>query len=144
MSLSKNSDYKKVLSTAAIIGATMFTPTYGNDIEQKLILKASYDQYTDYSSKKQTTAEDSSIKNDVEMLKWLEIGRFNELILAKYDSTITDFWEPAEGLLEKTCLFIKIEKQEELNLQVDLELELYILLEERLNESNFFNMIALL
>ena len=63
-----------------------------------------------------------------------------------YGYGIIKFWIPADNLIEKTCLFISLENQDELssNPDADLELDIYLTLEKEIENSNFFNMIALL
>lgn len=139
----QNTNYNNVLTTLAMGTALLFNQADALAVES-ITSKASYDQFTNYSSSKQSTQADSFIKNDIEMLKILEISVINNRIETLYGSSIVEYWIPADGILEKTCLFIKIDNQEQLATELDLELDLYLKLESEINGSNFFNMIALI
>jgi len=149
MKESQNTDYKKVLSTAVMVTATLLSPnqvTASVPEEQSIFYnKHSYDQYVEYRSVQQSTYSYSGIQNDISMLKQMEISKLNDMINSIFHTKIVEHWIPADGLLEKTCLFIKVNKQEEfISARDDFELDLYLNLKEELNSNNFFNMIALL
>lgn len=116
------------------------------DATQTISYKADYDMFEDYSLEQQSTRGSSLIQNDIEMLKQLEIARFNEKIHSSFDTYIVSHWIPAEGMLDKTCLFVTVDMQEELLSKAgyDFELELYLTLKEEIEESNFFDMIAII
>ncbi len=116
------------------------------DATQIISYKADYDMFEDYSLEQQSTRGASLIQNDIEMLKQLEIARFNEKIYSNFNARIVSHWIPAEGMLDKTCLFVTVDKQEELmaNEGYDFELDLYLTLKEDIDGSNFFDMIALI
>ena len=85
------------------------------------------------------------VNNHQEELQKIEIKTINHQIKKIFDTSITDYWIPAEGFLEKCCLFVKVERQEELmNQYEDFEFELYMKLEQQLDHSQFFEMIALM
>ncbi len=144
----QNTDYKKALSTAVIMTAALLSPNQvtASAAEQSIFYtKPSYDQYVNYESSQQSTYSYSGIQNDIPMLKQMEISKLNDRISSIFHTKIIEHWIPADGLLEKTCLFIKVNNQEELMSETDdFELDLYLNLKEELNSNNFFNMIALL
>jgi hypothetical protein len=149
MKESQNTDYKKVLSTAVMVTATLFLPnqvTASVTEEQSIFYnKPSYDQYVNYESTQQSTYSYAGIQNDIPMLKQMEISKLNDKISSIFHTKIIEHWIPADGLLEKTCLFIKVHNQEEFISKIDdFELDLYLNLKEELNSNKFFNMIALL
>jgi len=77
--------------------------------------------------------------------KQIELDEVIKEIEAKFKTKVIDSWIPADGLLEKCCLFVRVESQDKLvNNIEDFELKLYVALEEKLEQSRFFNMIALL
>ena len=91
------------------------------------------------------TSTDSFVSHDKKQLQKMEIEKINRQIKKIFNTSITDYWIPAEGFLEKSCLFVKVERQEELmNQYEDFEFNLYLQLEENLDASQFFEMIALL
>lgn len=149
MKESQNTDYKKVLSTAVVITTALLSPnqvTASVPEDQSIFYnKPSYDQYVNYEFGQQSTYPYSVIQNDIPMLKQLQISKLNDKIASIFHTKIIEHWIPADGFLEKTCLFIKVDNQEELLLQRDdFELDLYLSLKEELNSNIFFNMIALL
>ena len=106
---------------------------------------SSYNVSSNYATQKQTTSDTSKIQNNVEMLRKLEIASFNEIIHAKFETSITQSWIPADTLLEKSCLFVQVKNQDVLRKQYDdFELELYLALEKEIDGSFFFDMIALM
>lgn len=125
---------------------TIDLKTESGDATQIISYKADYDVFEDYSLGQQSTRSLSLIQNDIEMLKQLEIARFNDKIYSRFNTRIASHWIPAEGMLDKTCLFVTVEKQEELmaNAGYDFELNLYLTLKEEIEESNFFDMIAII
>jgi len=149
MKESQNTDYKKVLSTAVVMTAALLSPNHvvASVPEEQSIFysKPSYDQYVNYEFVQQSTYSYSGIQNDIPMLKQMEISKLSDKINSIFHTKIVEHWIPADGLLEKTCLFIKVNNQEELiSATDDFELDLYLNLKEELNSNNFFNMIALL
>ena len=141
-------EYNKVVSTVALVGITSFTSfstLYANDNPRILGQKASYDTYIDYSYSKQSTIDNSLLKNDKAMLKDIEIFEIDKIIKNKYKTKITNIWLPAEDKLEKVCLFVTLENQENLVSKYDdFELDLYLTLKDKLKQSQLFNMIALI
>lgn len=148
MNKQKNTIYYNNLLTTAAIGLCLVSSSteVTAATNTNLTVKYSYDKYTDYSLKKQGTITDSNIQNDAEMLKLLEISKFSEKLNNIYGYGIINSWIPADNLMEETCLFISLENQDELSSKpdTDLELDIYLNLEKEIENSNFFNMIALL
>jgi hypothetical protein len=148
MKESQNTDYKKALSTAIMTAALLSpNPATASVPEEQSIFynKHSYDQYMNYGYTQQSTYSFSGIQNDISMLKQIEISKLNDKISSIFHTKIVKYWIPADGLLEKTCLFIKVNNQEELmSATDDFEFDLYLNLKEELNSNIFFNMIALL
>lgn len=139
-------EYNKILNSLAITAA-LSSPSIANDTHQNIELsyKASYDKYIDYATHKQSTFDDSTLKNDVEMIKLLEITNMLTVIEKKYNTKIVNTWIPAEGNLDKLCLFVSLENQNDLKLKYDdLELDLFLTLEDTIKQSQFFNMIAIM
>lgn len=139
------------LGTAFTVTSAGATPVIdlkaeSGDASQIISYKADYDMFEDYSSEQQSTRGASLIQNDIEMLKQLEIARFNEKIYSSFNAQIVSHWIPAEGMLDKTCLFVTVDKQEELlaSKGYDFELDLYLTLKADIDESNFFDMIAII
>lgn len=147
MSILQNMEYNKVVGTVALVGATFLSPTtsYGEDILSSLAQKASYDQFIDYSSLKQSTVGEPILKNDKDMIVKMEIYEIEKVIQKKYNTKVLNYWIPAEGMLEKSCLFVSLEEQNVLLSKYDdFELDLYLSLEEKFKQSQLINMIALM
>ncbi len=147
MSILQNLEYDKaIISTIALVTSLGTLPSL-NAGENIINLRqnAPYDKYIDYSYSKQSTSDECLLKNDKKMLRDMEIYDINKIIKNKYGVKIVDFWLPAYEKLEKICLFVNLENQDELVSKYDdFELELYITLEEKLKQSQLINMIALI
>ncbi len=146
MSIFDNITYNKVATSVSIITA-LTVPTIATDVYNTTssIATSSYDKSIDYSVSKQSTIDNSSIKNNIEMLRLLEIDELNNEIKLKFGTNIIDTWIPADGFLDKCCLFIEVNNQENLvTSSENFELNLYLALEDKLNKSDFFDMIALI
>ena len=148
MNTSNNITYNSMLTTLSVFATVGLSfASAQSDIVTKpnYIAGSSYDRGVDYSTNKQSTVDSSTIKNDIEMLRLLEIESFSSEFKSKFDTSIVNTWIPADGILEKSCLFVTLDNQEELmNSSEDFELDLYLALEEKINQSNFFDMIALI
>lgn len=139
------------LSTAFAMTSTGVSTTIDlNDgyeyATQTISYKADYDVFEDYSLEQQSTRSLSLVQNDIDMLKQLEITRIDDKIYSIFNTHIISHWIPAEGMLDKTCLFVTVDKQEELIAKAgyDFELDLYLTLKDDIDESNFFDMIAII
>ena len=147
MSIFNNTTYNKVATSVSIITA-LTVPTIATDVyntTSPIIATSSYDKSIDYSVSKQSTIDNSSIKNNIEMLRLLEIDELNNEIKLEFGTNIIDTWIPADGFLDKCCLFIEVNNQENLvTSSENFELNLYLALEDKLNKSDFFDMIALI
>jgi len=145
---SENTDYSsfKILGSIAVLGASFVTANAHVTVPIENSFISSYAKYGDYASSKLSTSDDSIVKNDVYMLKLLEIAEINKKIKISFDTEIVEHWIPADGLLNKTCLFVRVKEQEKFvsKNDYDFELELYLQIQEEIKNSNFFNMIALL
>ncbi|MCF6309950.1 MAG: hypothetical protein L3J19_05685 [Sulfurimonas sp.] len=139
----QDTNYNRILNSFAV-GTVLLLQQADASMVESITNKATHDQFVNYNSSKQSTHGDSFIQNDVEMLKILEISKINDKIETLYGTSIVEHWIPADGILEKTCLFIRVDNQEQLMTELDLELDLYLKLESEISESNFFNMIALI
>lgn len=78
-----------------------------------------------------------------------EEARLIEMLEEEFNTKIKDYWTPAKDIrLEtgnKNCLLVRFENQDLLeNEYKDLELELYLRLEKKLEEFTHYNMVALL
>lgn len=148
MSIFQDMEYNKVVSTVALVGITSlasFSTSNANETSITLGQKASYDKYIDYSYSKQSTIDNSLLKNDKTMLKDIEIFEIDKIIKNKYGVKIANIWLPADNNLEKICLFVTLENQENLISKFDdFELALYLTLKDKLKQSQLFNMIALI
>ncbi|MBL0686460.1 MAG: hypothetical protein JJV94_01355 [Sulfurospirillum sp.] len=130
-----------------IIGLCTYSLSAGDMDKKDIALsnKAPYDSYVDYSSCKQSTSYDSTLKNDIEVIKQVEILNILNKIEEKYNTKVCNTWMPAEGYLDKLCLFISLENQDYLKLQYDdLELDLFLTVEDDIKQSQLFDMIALM
>ena len=149
MNLLENINYNpsKVLSSAVLVGAAMTCQVEAGTCDINvlpLMQDTTYSKSFEYSTV-QSTMQDSIVKNDVEMLKLIELSNIGNIISNKYGSYMKDTWIPADGKLNKTCLFISLKNQDELKSEYeDLELDLYLTLKEELDKSQFFNMVALI
>ncbi len=146
MSIFNNTNYNKVATSVSIITA-LTIPSIATDVYNvtSSIATSSYDKSIDYSISKQSTMDNSNIKNDIEMLRLLEIDELNNELNMKLNTSISKTWLPANNILNKSCLFVTVENQEDLiENYKDFELELYLALEEKINKSSFFDMIALI
>jgi hypothetical protein len=142
MNTSPNTAYKSIL-TGVITAVTTVIPVEAGSNNYMPI--SSYNHTVNYATQKQTTVDTSKIQNTVEMLKKLEIASFNETIQSKFETSITQSWIPAETFLEKSCLFVQVDNQTSLMQKYDdFELELYLALKNKVDESHFFDMIALM
>ena len=148
MNTSSNTTYNILLTTLSLATVLAVSPTYAdNNVEDRLpyLAFSSYNGSIDYSRNKQSTVDNSTVKNDMEMLKLLEIDDFDNELQSKFKTSIIQTWIPADGILEKSCLFVALKNQEELtSSSKDFELDLYLALEEKISKSNFFDMIALI
>lgn len=143
MNTSNNMTYS-MLTTLSLVTVLAVSATHADNVDTSTYL-ATYDKSVNYNINKQSTVDNSKIKNDIEMLRLLEIEDFNNELQSKFKTTIVNTWIPADGFLEKNCLFISIENQEELmSSSEDFETDLYLALEEKISRSNFFDMIALM
>ncbi|MBL0702413.1 MAG: hypothetical protein JJV95_00330 [Sulfurospirillum sp.] len=140
-------EYNRFVSSC-LVSMALTSGLLANDIPKKDIAlsnKASYDSYVDYSSYKNSTSHDSTLKNDIEMIKQVEISNILNKIEEKYNTKVYNTWIPAEGYLDKLCLFISLENQDYLKLQYDdLELDLFLTVEDNIKQSQLFDMIALM
>jgi len=145
MNTLSNTTYN-ILTTISLVTTLNISSSYADSIDSvTYITTSSYDKSINYNMNKQSTVDNSKFKNDIEMLRLLEIEDFKNEIKLKFKTNITDTWIPADGFLEKNCLFVSIENQEELmKSSEDFELDLYLALEEKINRSDFFDMIALM
>jgi len=147
MSILQNMEYNKILSSLTI-GATLASPMMADNINyelSRLSYKAPYDKSINYSSYKQSTFDDSLLKNDIEMIKLLELSNIINTIENRYDTKVIHTWIPAEGSLDKVCLFVSVQDQNDIKLKYeDFELDLFLTLEKDLKQSQLFNMIALM
>lgn len=146
MNILQNMEYSKVLSTVLVSTTLAVSPvSASNDKEDcAIIQKASYDVFIDYSSSLQST-NNALIKNDVEMLKVLDLEEIKEKIFTEYKVHVNNIWVPADGQIEKTCVFVSLENQDILASENDdFELDLYHKVEGILSKSQFYNMIALM
>jgi len=146
MSIFENITYNKVVTSVSIVTA-LAVPSIATDIypSTSSISTYSYDKSINYSVTKQSTIDNSNIKNDIEMLKLLEIDELNNVLKLIFNTSIAKTWLPANNILNKSCLFVTVDRQEDLMKNYeDFELELYLALEEKINKSNFFDMIALI
>ena len=146
MSIFDNITYNKVATSVSIVTA-LTVPSIATDIypSTSSISTYNYDKSINYSVTKQSTIDNSNIKNDIEMLKLLEIDELNNILKLIFNTSISETWLPANNILNKSCLFVTVERQEDLMKNYeDFELELYLALEEKINKSNFFDMIALI
>jgi len=147
MNTSNNTTYSMLTTLSLVaVGLSSFASAQSDIVTKpNYIAGSSYDRGVDYSTNKQSTVDSSTIKNDIEMLRLLEIESFNSELKLKFDTSILNTWIPADEILEKSCLFVSLNNQEELmNSSEDFELDLYLILEEKINQSNFFDMIALI
>ncbi len=146
MGILQNMEYNKVVGTVALVGAFLSpTTSCSEDIFSSLAQKASYDQFIDYSSLKQSTVGEPILKNDKDMIVKMEIYEIEKAIQKEYNTKVLNYWIPAEGMLEKSCLFVSLEEQNVLLSEYDdFELDLYLLLEEKFKQSQLISMIALM
>jgi len=138
-----NTSYSNILGSFAM-GTALLLQSADSSAVESIIKKPKYDQYINYDTAKQSTQSDSYIQNDIEMLKILDITNINNKINTLFGTTITEHWIPADGILEETCLFIKVDKQESFMQNEDFELDLYLAVKDEIDTSSFFNMIALM
>lgn len=139
-----NTSYNKVITLVSVVTA-LSTPILQANESTNISTITSCNQSINYSTPKQSTVDNSKIKNDIEMLKRLEIAEFNDKLKLIFKTSILKTWLPADTLLEKSCLFVKVENQEKLiHEHNDFELELYLALKSEINKSHFFDMIALI
>lgn len=146
MNTSNNTTYS-ALSALSFAVALAASPAYADNNANRstYLAPSSYNRTIDYSRNKQSTVDNSAVKNDIEMLKLLEIDDFDSELKSKFKTSIIQTWIPADGILEKSCLFVALKNQEELmSSSEDFELDLYLALEEKISKSNFFDMIALI
>jgi len=146
MSTFKNMNYNNdILTTLSVIATLAVSPIHAEIYTPNYLAMSSYDTFIDYDINKQSTIDNSKVKNDIEMLKILEIEEFNHELQSKFETTIINTWTPADEILEKSCLFVNVKNEEELISQYeDFELEIYLALEEKISKSQFFDMIALI
>ena len=141
-----NYKYKKIVLGTAVVSASLFAsaPEYIENDQHNILIKPSYDLSVDYNAKQLTTTE-SLFQNDLDMLAKIEICEINQTIQEVFNANIQNYWIPAKNMLNKSCLFISIEKQNDLmNKYADLELEIFLTLKEKLKTSQLFNAIALM
>lgn len=145
MNLQENTTFYNQLLMNSIVGTALTFSSITGLANEPMLSSTVQSKFVEYDSPKQSTQYDSFLRNDIGMLKIIEISKLNDKIKNLYQTSIEHSWIPADGKLKKTCLFVKVKNQEELiSKESDFELNLYLNLKTELKESNFFNMIALI
>ena len=134
MKLLKNLDYK-TLSVSLSVLALVSNMQVDEGIKKNYCVNnfdANYKKYDYVAFGEENTKEK-------------ELSILLSQIESLFNASIEKYWIPANGLLEKVCLFIKFENQECLEQKYeDLELSLYESLKDFLENSEYFEMVALL
>jgi len=148
MTNSSNSLVYNMLAATSLFAATP-NANVQNIVLSDIQSSVSSSYQGDYYSPKATTSEqDAPLHITQDELLNLEIEKFKQLILNKFNTNVTATWVPAKDLEEKTCLFIRCDLQDELNEDFEklseFELNLYLTFKDALKDSDFFNMIAVL
>ena len=131
MTLFKNLDYKDIISLALTFGiAYNANPNYQVDINN--YYQNSYKKYEYISFGKENSFE-------------TELNTLLTSIELIFGCKVKDYWIPTKDLLDKVCLFVSFENQVDLEKKYDdLELSLYEELKYFLEQSEYFEMVALL
>lgn len=131
MKLLENLDYKNFIGIGLV--ATITVASMPNiDIVINKYYQDEYKTYDYIAFSKENNFE-------------VELNKLLSLIEMEFKYKITNYWIPAKDMLDKVCLFISFENQEELEeLYDDLEIVLYENLKDFLNKSENFEMVALL
>lgn len=137
-----------MLATASLLAVTPTNASYKKVVLSDMQSSISSSYQGDYYFPKATTSNQyAPVHITKDALFDAEIDKFKQLISTKFNTRVTETWVPAKDLEEKTCLFIKCDLQNDFSDDFeklsDFELSLYLSLKEELNESQFFNMIAL-
>ena len=131
MTLFKNLDYKDIISLALTFGiAYNANPNYQVDINN--YYQNSYKKYEYISFGKENSFE-------------TELNTLLTSIELIFGCKVKDYWIPTKDLLDKVCLFVSFGNQTDLEKKYDdLELSLYEELKYFLEQSEYFEMVALL
>ena len=144
INLSSNLAYSIVTATSLLSSTPALNP---NNLDIQLSINSSY-QGDCYSFVPNTSAQYTSLNITQDMLLNNEIEKFKQLILDEFDTKVVDVWAPLNNTDEKTCLFVRCDIQDEMGGDFEklskFELDLYLTLQEALEDSDFFNMIAIL
>lgn len=131
----------QIFATAALYTVSAANNTFDSNITCNVSMNT--------SCVKHSLSKYNAIKkpyiNTKETSKAIELSNIIRTVEKKYDTKIVNKWIPADGILNKVCIFVKLENQDKLELQnSNLELDLYRTLKNTLNRSIFFDMIALM
>ena len=139
-----------IVATVGLVTSLVLTSPVGatSDLscnQPLLASKGACNQVRNYLSSNQSTFGQPPLQNNTEMNQILEIASLVDVIERRYNTQVVDTWMPASGLLSQVCLFVSLSNQDDLVKNCDnLELELLLLLEDKLKESHLFDMIALM
>jgi len=101
-----------------------------------------------YSNNIATSNQNVSLQITVEDLFNAEIEKFKKLIYDNFNTRVTKTWVPAKNGEDKSCLFVKCDIQETFKDDYEklsnFEFDLFVALKNDLENSIFFNMIAIL
>ena len=133
MTLFKILDYKDIISLTLTFGIAYNANTnYQVDINN--YYQNSYKKYEYISFGKENSFETelNTLLTSIELIFECKVK-------------VKDYWIPTKDLLDKVCLFVSFEDQTDLEKKYDdLELSLYEELKYFLEQSEYFEMVALL
>lgn len=105
-------------------------------------------QSNHYSSSTSSTVQTLAIEITNDALFELEVSKIENFIYQKFGTKVIATWIPEKNFQKKSCLFVKCEIQnkfkDDFEKLSEFEYKLYVELKDTLNESNYFNMIAIL
>ena len=134
--------------TYSAIGLSMLVSNAHANLAHNNILENPLYHYESYSINNSSTLQNSPINLTDEFFINQEIERLKTTIQDKMNTNILDTWYVKEDLSPKTCLFVKCELphdiQNDFDKLSDFELKLYLSMQDELEQSEFFEMIALL
>ncbi len=134
--------------TYSAIGLSMLVSGTHANIAYDSIFEKSFYHYESYSINNSSTLQNSPINLTDEFFINQEIERLKTTIQNKMNTSILDTWYVKEDLSPKTCLFVKCDLphdiQNDFDKLSDFELKLYLNMQDELEQSDFFEMIALL
>lgn len=152
-SLAYNADKTRVVAKSfLLLSCTFLSQAENINIDHNMHERLAFDTglLTTYQANHglgslNSSLKSSFIKNDTIMVKSMDQYFLLKDIEERYNTKVIQSWTPAEGENRKVCLFVKLEKQDELSKKYEkLELDMYLFLREKLMKNKYYDAVALI